>query len=531
MRRAVLVLVNVTLLFTMCAAAQSAQPLKLKVRAALYDHDLNLKPVPRLTITLANLDAPQAAPVTVQTTLDGVAETELPAGRYRLSTEKPAELFGKAYLWKLEVKVAKPEQLIELSNDNATVTDVAATRSAHVDELVERYKAVKDSIVTVWTEDSVGDGTLIDPAGLVLTSHKLIDGHKWIAVQYGDTRRLMGELVADDSHTDLAILRVNLEPLRGAFIPPISLDPGALLEGERVFTIDNNLRKGKTISTGVISKVDNESINSDVKFTDDTSPLFNSSGTVVGYSEWTNREFHIMPLVTARELISTARAKAARTEPPSGRLLPARPLGKFPTDNLIARHESTWEKDLYWFKLGDFAVDIQTPVALYQYEQQRYYAEQKQRMKGKAQNLPPLVEPEHKYLPVLVIAVSPQYKMPFWANFGNTGIQPLTVRPKSSFNKLRLLCGGKEVEPIWPRRTAIGTGTNNNIRVDQNGMEGSYEYAPDAITSSCGTVTLEVHAADDKVLTKTLDPSVVERIWKDFEPYRLAQTKSDTTHQ
>ena len=80
-------------------AAVSGPPIRIKIRAALFDRDLNLKPVPRLAITLK----PEAAgtPVTAQTTLDGVAELELPAGAYHLTTDKPAELFGKQYLWDL----------------------------------------------------------------------------------------------------------------------------------------------------------------------------------------------------------------------------------------------------------------------------------------------------------------------------------------------------------------------------------------------------------------------------------------------
>ncbi len=528
MRRAVVLLLLVAVVLLTCGAAQTVAPLKIKIRAALFDRDLNLKPVPRLSVALRSLDVPQAAPVLAQTTLDGAAEVDLPRGRYQLTTSQPAELFGKKYLWDFEVTITRTDQLIELSNDNAKVTEAAGGRAAHVDELIEQYKRVKDSVVTLWTEDEGGDGVLIDAAGLVLTSHRLIDGHKWVAVHYSENGRVAGEVVVDDPRNDVALLRINMEALKDATIPKIALDPGALLEGERVFTIDNNLRKGRSISTGVVTKASEVAINSDVKFTDYGSPLFNSSGAVVGYSRLVEKEIHIVPLALVRDDIAAARQKASNTPPPSGRLLPVPPAGKFPADALIVRHESKWEKDLYFFKLGDFEVDLQTPVALYQYMQERYYAAQKQRMKSKsAQSQPPLTEPEHNYDPILAISVTPQYKMPFWANMGKPTRDPVIIRPKSSFQRMRLLCGSTEIEPIRPGRWPTGTGSNAYVQVDTNSMEGTYSYHPDAISPKCGTVTIEVYPSGDdaKVLTKVLDVATVERIWKDFEPYRAAQVK------
>src|SRR5271157_4512873 len=73
MRRAVLLV-----LFLVCAVAiaLSQQPpvpaalVKIKIRAALFDRDLNLKPVPRLIINLTpKVSGP---PQTTQTSLDGV---------------------------------------------------------------------------------------------------------------------------------------------------------------------------------------------------------------------------------------------------------------------------------------------------------------------------------------------------------------------------------------------------------------------------------------------------------------------------
>ena len=533
MRRRVLLAASLFCLlpFLLAQSAVVGPPLKIKIRAALFDRDLNLKPVPRLAITLKAKSG--AAPVTTQTTLDGVAELELPAGAYQLTTDKPAELFGKQYLWDLEVNITKPGQVIELSNDNAKVTDAAAARGAHVDELAEQFKRVRGCVVTVWTEDAAHDGFLVDPAGLVLTSHFVIEGHKWIAVQFDGPRRVSAEVLVDDEPNNVALLRISMEPFKDVFVPPLSLDPGALLEGERAFTMDNSLKRGKVMSTGVISKADAKEIVTDVKFTDLASPLFNSSGAVVGYSRVINKEMHSIPLSEVRDDIARAKQKlAAATTPAASRLLPVPPPGDFPVDALLSRHETRWDKEIYAFKLGDFDVELLTPVARYQYHQERYTEALHQRMKQKGGNTTKLQEPEHKYESVLGIWAHPQMKIAFWKSWGDSMASnnqaPSTYRPKSSFSRLRLLCGDKEVEPILPGKFGIGTGGNRYVRVDQSAFYGLYTYTPDAIPPSCGKVTIEVYSTDqpDKALIKVLDETQINRVWQDFEPYRKLQTNA-----
>lgn len=509
--------------------ATSGTAVKIKIRAALFDRDLNLKPVPRLAITLKPKAA--GAPLAAQTTLDGIAEVEAPTGVYQLTTDKPAELFGKQYLWDLEINITKADQLIELSNDNAKVTDSAAARGAHVDELAEQFKRVRGDVVTVWTEDAVGDGFLLDPSGIVLTSHSVVEGHTWIAAQFDGPRRLLAQVLVDDAQKGVAFLRVSMDPLKDIPPPSLSLDPGALIEGERVFTIDNSLKRGKIMSTGVVSKADSKEIVSDVKFTDLASPLFNSSGAIVGYSRVVNKEMHIFPLSEIREDVASAKQKlAAATTPASPRLLPVPPPGDFPIDALLSRHETRWDKEIYAFKMGDFNVELLTPVARYQYSQERYTEVLHQRMKQKGGNTTKLEEPEHKYESVVGIWAHPQIKMAFWKSWGDSMASnnqaPGTYRPKSSFSRLRLLCGDKEVEPILPGRFTIGTGGNRYAQIDQNAFYGTYLYPPDAISPSCGKMTLEVYstAEPNTPLVKVLEPSQVNRVWQDFEPYRKGQT-------
>ncbi len=534
MRRRVVVVAAVFIYAFSLAFAQNTAPstnLKVKIRAALFDRDLNLKPVPRLALTLRNAVNSAVPAVPIQTTLEGIAEIEVPAGTYRLTTDKPAELFSKLYSWDVEIKISKPDQLIELSNDNAKIAE-ASGRAAHVDELVDKFKNVRASVVSIWSEHESGSGFLMDPSGLIITCECLVRDHNWLVVDYDTNRRLRAEVVTTDKNLGVAIIRINMEPLKDAVVAPISFDPGGLIEGERVFAIENPAkpRSTKKILTGLVNKADSKEIITDVKFTDAGTALFNSDGTAVAYSRYkpTEKKWDAVPLALIRDLIASAKTKAQASAPPSPRLLPATPQPIYPVEALLSRHESRYEKALYQFKLGDFNVVIDTPVSEYQWQQEKYTAEQNWRVKNakRAQGLPPLAEPVHEYDSKLVVRVIPQYKTAFWKSFGDAmatdGRAPSTVRPKTAFGKLMLLCGGKEIEPIIPGRFPIEAGGNAYVQVDQATFFGNYEYTPESVNPGCGEVTLKVYPAGDDAnpIIKVLDKTFVERLYKDFEPYR-----------
>ena len=165
MKRMLLGILLAGLFITQCAG----QNVKVKVRAALYDRDLNLKPVPHLAVKLMPA-ATGAQTVTLQTSLDGIAEADLPAGNYRVVTDVPVELFDKSYRWEFDVSLSRLENSLELSNDNAKTTALTGSRDARVDELVYQYKRVKNDVVRVQTEVVTIDGLVVDSAGLVLTA-------------------------------------------------------------------------------------------------------------------------------------------------------------------------------------------------------------------------------------------------------------------------------------------------------------------------------------------------------------------------
>ncbi|MCV4677463.1 hypothetical protein OFC08_31765, partial [Escherichia coli] len=69
------------------------------------------------------------------------------------------------------------------------------------------------------------------------------------------------------------------------------------------------------------------------------------------------------------------------------------------------------------------------------------------------------------------------------------------LRFKTDFYRMRLMCGDKEVEPIHPAKIAhILSESNYFVSIKDATFEGMYSYPPDAISPSCGKVTLELYS-------------------------------------
>jgi hypothetical protein len=505
-------------LVSISATGQNAA-VKLKVRAALYDRDLNIKPVPRLAVKLTPIAPTTGDPVTLQTSLDGNGEATIAPGKYRLTTEKGAELFDQSYKWDLQVDLTKAENLLELSNDNAKIEQLAG-RETHVDTLATQYKRVKNGVVTIWTEDRAFDGIIIDASGLVLTVQHQLEGANWLAVQLDDQRKLAAVVAASDKDEDVAVVKFN--PTNAGEFPVISVsaDPEALVEGERVFTVENpGQDRNKKLLTGVLSKADNEQIVSDLKPVYVGSTLFNSSGSAVGMVQYRDKKLTMRPIRVANGVIKEGLEKGAKVQA-SARMLPVIPQVELASVDFRVPGRGHWESEFYQFKLGDFYVDFITPVAAYEMRLDRYNQEMKEYGKHPKGHTQP-TQPNDKYTPTLIVAVYPQTKMGYWENFGRNG-GPVVRHYKNGFSKMMLLCGDHEVEPVWPHRTVEEESGNWTVVMSNESTGGRYIYQSDAIKPGCGPVKLRIVATkkEDEVLEKVLDEKVVQRIWEDYEPYR-----------
>jgi len=56
-------------------------------------------------------------------------------------------------------------------------------------------------------------------------------------------------------------------------------------------------------------------------------------------------------------------------------------------------------------------------------------------------------------------------------------------------------------------------------------VPGPVHYLPEAISPSCGGMTLQIFSEKDPntPVSKILDAETIQRVWNDFDPYRKAQ--------
>ena len=99
-------------------------------------------------------------------------------------------------------------------------------------------------------QQSLGSGVIVDPSGLVVTNHHVIEGMTDVKVALSDKREFEAEIVLRDPRTDLAVLR-----LKGAGpFPTLELANSDALEvGDIVLAIGNPFGVGQTVTQGIVS--------------------------------------------------------------------------------------------------------------------------------------------------------------------------------------------------------------------------------------------------------------------------------------
>jgi Do/DeqQ family serine protease len=98
---------------------------------------------------------------------------------------------------------------------------------------------------------SLGSGVLVDPAGLVVTNHHVIEGADQVKVSLSDRREFEAEIVLKDARSDLAVLRIRAN---GERFPALEFaDSDALQVGDLVLAIGNPFAVGQTVTHGIIS--------------------------------------------------------------------------------------------------------------------------------------------------------------------------------------------------------------------------------------------------------------------------------------
>ena len=139
---------------------------------------------------------------------------------------------------------------------------------------------------------SLGSGFVVDPSGIVITNNHVIAGADEITVIFSDEKRRTAEVLGRDEKTDLAVLKLNLEPEDGK-LPFVKLgDSDASRVGDWVMAIGNPFGLGGSVTAGIISARSrninagpyDDFIQTDASINRGNSggPLFNMDGEVIG---------------------------------------------------------------------------------------------------------------------------------------------------------------------------------------------------------------------------------------------------------
>jgi S1-C subfamily serine protease len=553
-----------------CAVALAAQaqshPVKVHVHVVLVDAEFNQKPIPFLGVAFLNGGKPS---FDAKTGLDGSAELALPAGSYTVTTVKPVEFGGKRYSWSVRVAIAGAEKSVDLTNDNAKQEEIAggaagpsASNGAGSNgDLTQQFKKLKNTVVTVISESGHGTGFFVDAKGLILTNQHVVAQSQYLAVQFDREHKIAARLIAVDAQKDVALLWANMSAFPGATAAVLarsSANRATVQEGERVFTIGSPLSLDKIITTGIVSKVDAHTIMSDVNINPGNSggPLFNNAGQVVGLTTFgTSAErgpgvSGVVRIEEAMALLEQNRTQAKGTPPPAA-LLPVEPLTPYPVQGLKAALQGEkFDARPYYLNAGDFEVALSTPPFDYrEKEEDRLRAErtQKKRNRRDASNADAAQQDANAedtprdwesstggHKAVFGIYVQPKVKEGFGSALARglrNGYGAANLKFKTDFQSMKLFCGEKEVQPIFPGRIPLTVNVrNSSVKMEDSSYKGVYLYPPDAVNPGCGSVKIVIYSSKtQEPVVKALDANTADRIWADFDAFRRADAEAHST--
>ena len=138
---------------------------------------------------------------------------------------------------------------------------MAATplRQTNDDELLDAYstavvqtvEAIAPAVVRVERGRGGGSGVIFTPDGFVLTNSHVVHGANQLTVTLSDGRETRGDLVGDDPHTDLAVLRINASSLPWAGLG----DSRRVRVGQIAIAIGNPFGFHHSATAGIVSGV------------------------------------------------------------------------------------------------------------------------------------------------------------------------------------------------------------------------------------------------------------------------------------
>lgn len=250
-----------------------------------------------------------------------------------------------------------------------------AVAAREVSEEAKIFRATRDAVFTIYGDRGHGSGFLVDKAGLILTNSHVISSSNRISAQLNPKTRLPATLVAEDKQRDIAVLRIAPTVIKKLPVLKIAKRSGADLafEGEKVIAIGSPLNQIRILTSGIVSKVEERAIISDVNINPGNSggPLINMDAEVIAINTFGDIPSRGGPGVSgsvsislALPLLDRARGRIHEQAPPSS-LLPVVPENPFPIEGLKWASERCGNASNYTLKAPGFNIEILTPSRRY----------------------------------------------------------------------------------------------------------------------------------------------------------------------
>lgn len=523
-------------------------PAVLRITVVVLDAAQQAVPAARHALLISD-NPPTTTPRRVVTDAEGKVEVRLAPGNYTVESDHPYAWAGRAYQWieTLDVSGGAPT-VLALTDRNAEIvplTDAIVAASAPpAVALAERLPPWKDSLVALWTPTRRATGFVVDASGLILTSQRIAGDAATIEVQVSPSVTVEGRVLATDVPRDVAVIWVDAAAVSSLAPVPLPCgQPAAPLAGpddRDVVALGVPLRATHDrIVRGTVRYVAAQSLDVDLRLPAGAigGPLLTEDGVLIGMTspdddpDARRRDVRAVPIAHVCEVVSAAQQKMSAASRPAATRRPVQPAAPFPPAALAdAVKRGTGTRTPYRATASDFEVAFITPVMVYAAQQpdRRTTSADTRNATADRMRVPPWSDfgTWSDYVtdvpPVLLVRVTPKLSQGFWTAIARgaamtQGVNlPAIKRFASALTRLRAYCGDNEVIPIHALRL------ESRIIERETVVEGLYAFDPGAFGPHCAGVKLEFYAEKDpgRGDTKTIDATVVQQIWQDFEPYR-----------
>ncbi|RKU10950.1 hypothetical protein C6502_09855 [Candidatus Poribacteria bacterium] len=443
-------------------------------------------------------------------------------------------------------------------------SQVPAAREVSQEAVI--FRKTRDAVFTIYGDRGHGSGFLVDKVGLILTNSHVIASSSRISVQLNPKTRVPATLLAEDKQKDIAVLRVAPEIVEELPILKIADRSSANLafEGEKVIAIGSPLNQIRILTSGIVSKVEERVIISDVNINQGNSggPLINMDSEVIAINTFGDVPLRgsgpgvsgSISISLALPLLDQARGRL-HEEPPPSTLLPVVPEDSFPIEGLKWAAERCGQASNYTLKAPGFNIQISTPS--------RWYFRQKISMeplteKRRSREAAAGVNPSKMYDPLrdrfrewreYVGDYSPLVTITIEPSVGQTGGSLLlnmlgaaaagysgtpyyygsyTYEFKSDLQDAELMDGGNVVPEVLRAMGIMPVSiSERSIKMEDIAQRGVFMFLPEMFKSPNLRLKILDLKKPGQVINVPIPQACREQILADFEPYMDMQNAAD----